>query len=480
MRSINKLFYFLVLFCLGSCVEKVNQSEVQPNILMIMCDDLGWGDVGFNGNSIIQTPNLDHLAQKGMVFNRFYSSSPVCSPTRASCLTGRHPFRMGIYGANTGHLPAEEITIAEILQQEGYTTGHFGKWHLGTLTTTIRDANRGRPGDSTHYAIPSDHGFDTYFCTESKVPTWDPMTKPLVFDTSRGESLRFGWAAIDYGEQQSQPYGTYYWTGPEVMDTQNLNGDNSRVIMDRVIPFIQSANQANQPFYANIWFHTPHLPLVTSSKLRDLYSNRSHQEQLLFGAITAMDEQVGRLWSELEKLGIAQETIIWFCSDNGPERGTPGSAGPFRERKRSLHDGGIRVPAFCVWEGQVPSGSKTDFPVVTHDYLPTLLNILAVEYPVSNRILDGMDVGKILQGVDVQREKPIGFQHHNQQVAWMSGDYKLYRRNQNQPWELYHMLKDKEESNDLAQDLQDLVKELRQELDQWIESCHHSDQGEEY
>ena len=121
-----------------------------PNIILVMCDDLGWGDTGFNGNQIIKTPNLDMLAAKGITFSRFYSASAVCSPTRGSCLTGRNPYRLGIPNANSGRLKEEEITLPELLKQKGYATGHFGKWHLGTLTTQVKDANRGRPGDSTH------------------------------------------------------------------------------------------------------------------------------------------------------------------------------------------------------------------------------------------------------------------------------------------------------------------------------------------
>ncbi|NND34729.1 MAG: sulfatase-like hydrolase/transferase, partial [Saprospiraceae bacterium] len=170
-----------VLALFTNCASPDLQSiSDQPNIILIMCDDLGWMDVGFNGNASIRTPNLDTLAAQGLKFNRFYAAAPVCSPTRASCLTGRSPFRMGIPNANAGHLPGEEITLPEILRDKNYFSGHFGKWHLGTLTRDTIDANRGgRRDQDVHYTVPSEHGYDVYFCTESKVPTHYPMIKPV-------------------------------------------------------------------------------------------------------------------------------------------------------------------------------------------------------------------------------------------------------------------------------------------------------------
>ncbi|MEO0320345.1 MAG: hypothetical protein AAF199_05565 [Pseudomonadota bacterium] len=154
---------------------------------------------------------------------------------------------MGIYHANTGHLPPEEITLPEVLTTAGYATGHFGKWHLGTLTRVVKDANRGRPRDSTHYAIPTANGYHTYFCSESKTPTWDPMIKPRFFDQEKGESLLYGWAAVSSDTQQVESYGTFYWKGTEDIELNNLDGDDSRVIMDRVLPFVDEAVAAGQP-----------------------------------------------------------------------------------------------------------------------------------------------------------------------------------------------------------------------------------------
>ncbi len=442
-----------------------------------MCDDLGWGDTGFNGNEIIQTPNLDALAGKGIIFNRFYSASAVCSPTRGSCLTGRNPYRYGIPTANSGNLKTEEITLPELLKEKGYATGHFGKWHLGTLTTKVKDANRGKPGDSTHYSIPGMHGYDTYFVTESKVPTYDPMIKPTVFDNEKGESLRYGWKAIQ-DKKEAKDYGTFYWKGAELAETENLDGDDSKIIMDRVIPFIENSVENDNPFFSTVWIHTPHLPVVANEEMMVEYNKYSHQEQIYYATISAMDKQVGRLWKKLEELGESENTMIWFCSDNGPERGTPGSAGLFRERKRSLYEGGVRVPAFCVYPNGISAEQKTDFPVFTSDYLPTIIDMLGINYP-DNRPIDGVSLKDLLKDKDKDRETPMGFQFGGK-MSWVTQKYKLISTDKGQTFELYNLLEDKEERNNIASENTELVDTMKLELFAWIESCKSSARGADY
>ncbi len=467
------LFFATILFL--SCQQKSEYKN--PNIILIMCDDLGWGDTGFNGNEIIKTPNLDALAGKGIIFSRFYSASAVCSPTRGSCLTGRNPYRYGIPNANTGHLKTEEITLPELLKERGYETGHFGKWHLGTLTTKVKDANRARPGDSTHYSIPTMNGYDTYFVTESKVPTYDPMFKPTLFDTEKGESLRYGWKAVQ-NKNSAKDYGTFYWKGVELAETENLDGDDSKIIMDRVIPFIENSVINKNPFFSTVWIHTPHLPVVANGKMMAEYSNYSYQEQIYYATISAMDKQVGRLWKKLEELGEAENTMIWFCSDNGPERGTPGSSGTFRERKRSLYEGGVRVPAFCVWPAKIKPGLVSDIPTVTSDYLPTIVDILKLNYP-ENRPVDGVSLAGVLNGNKKERTKPIGFRYQKK-ISWVTQKYKLISIDKGATFELYNLLDDREERNNIASENTELVNTMKSELFGWIESCKKSDRGVDY
>jgi len=222
----------------------------RPNVILLMSDDQGGGDVGFNGNDQIQTPHLDEMASQGVKFDRFYAASPLCSPTRGSCLTGRYPFRYGILAAHTGGMRVGEVTIAEALKKEGYATGFFGKWHIGW----VKPAEVSTRG---FYSPPSHHGFEEYFATTSAVPTWDPGVTPK------------GWTK--WGNEAGEPWKggfPYVQNGEEVKE--NMNGDDSRIIMDRVIPFIES--RGDKPFFAAVWFHTPHEPVVAGEEYKKLYS----------------------------------------------------------------------------------------------------------------------------------------------------------------------------------------------------------------
>lgn len=468
----RSLRFLAWLACLLT-VHPTNAAD-RPNIVLVMCDDLGWGDVGFNGNETIQTPHLDAMAGESLKFNRFYAAAPVCSPTRGSCLTGRHPFRYGIPFANSGHMKPQELTLAELLRDQGYATGHFGKWHLGTLTKTIKDANRGGPRNLQDYSPPQDNGFEVCFSTESKVPTYDPMLSP------KSKNKKNFWNAIE-DKTTAVAYGTYYWNQRGEQVTDNLSGDNSRVIMDRVVPFIEDAAASQRPFFAVVWFHTPHLPVVADAEHRALYPEaKEGREQNYFGCITAMDEQIGRLRSTLRRAGVAENTLLTFCSDNGPEgkASDPGSAGPYRGRKRSLYEGGIRVPALIEWPDVISKPSETDFPAVTSDYLPTILDFLGITID-DPRPLDGISLRSVFKGEQTLRHRPICFQSRGQ-VA-LSGDrYKLIRPSQNATWEMYDLLDDPSESQDIASSQTELVEAWSRYIRSWQTSCERSDQGADY
>lgn len=452
------------------------QTKETPNIILIMTDDQGWFDAGFNGNQTIKTPNLDALAKEGVVLERFYSASAVCSPTRASVVTGRNPLRMEIPTANTGHMKTEEITLAELVKQKGYATGHFGKWHLGILTKNEPDANRGgKEKFFKDYSIPSMHGYDEFFCTESKVPTFDPMVKPIHFE--EGESLKFGWNAVT-ADEAIEDFGTGYWNGSEKKVEKNLSGENTGVIIDRVIPFIKRAVNREQPFFTTIWPHTPHLPVVASKEYQKKYAGHTLKQKLYYGSITAMDDQIGRLWTTLEELGISDNTMIWFCSDNGPENNTPGSSGYFRGRKRSLHEGGLRTPAFVVWKKKIKGGGRTSFPAFTSDYLPTITKALNINYN-SNRPLDGIDILPFINKTDAVREKPMGFIFKNQ-MSWVGHQYKLISKDLGKTYELYDLLNDKEERENIFDKYPNVQSEMILELQAWLVSVKKSAKGLDY
>ncbi len=476
----------ILLQCFLVVVLNTASAAGRPNIVLMMADDLGWGDPGFMGNPVIRTPNLDAMAAAGLRFNRFYSAAPVCSPTRGSCLTGRHPYRYGVFTANSGHMPPQELTLAEFLKKFGYRTGHFGKWHLGTLTRTERDSNRGGPRGIQHYSPPQENGFDTCFSTEAKVPTCDPLIKPAGAGGT--------WWDPVAGETEGTPYGTAYWNEEGNRVEENLRGDDSRLILDRVIPFIRKAVQLKKPFLAVVWFHAPHLPVVAGPKYTKMYAQHPKYHQHYYGCITALDEQVGRLRGELRALGIAKNTLLAFTSDNGPEGRAgkaPGSAGILRGRKRDLFEGGVRVPGLLEWPGRIRPGSVTDIAAITSDYLPTVLDILGESMP-DQRPLDGVSLLPLIEGRALTRLQSIGFESGNR-LALIDRRYKIVRQGpggrggrgkKQQEAEdsflLFDLIADPGEKKDLAGEHPEIVRRLADTLEAWRRSCKRSLEGKDY
>jgi len=434
-----------------------------------MCDDLGWGDVGYNGNEHIKTPHLDAMSKNSIQFDRFYAAAPVCSPTRGSAITGRHPYRYGIVFANKGHMKSQEITLAEALKTQGYTTGHFGKWHLGTMTKTIKDGKRGgQPKNAEHYSPPWENGFDECFSTEQSVPTWNPMEDQKVL--------------------------TRYWTGPDQivpLKDKSLKGDDSRVIMDQAIPFIRKAAENKTPFFTVIWFHTPHAPVVAGPEYKAMYSQYDDNKQHYYGCITAMDEQVGRLRQALKDVGVADNTMVWFCSDNGPAgegggtkqqpgKRQQGSAGPFRGRKGSLYEGGVRVPGLLEWPDKIKKGRVVkDFPCCTSDYFPTSMEVVGFKMKGQPEPIDGISLLPLINGEMKQRPMPIGFES-SKQVSLTDNQYKIYSKDKGETFELYDLLKDPYEKNDIADQYAEIVNKMKVTLQAWRDSCTKSNHGDDY
>jgi len=436
----------------------------KPNIILCMADDMGWGDAGFNGNSIIKTGNLDAMAEAGLRFRRFYSGAPVCSPTRGSCLTGRHPYRYGIFFANVGHIRKEEITLAEALKTQGYVTGHFGKWHLGTLLADYSGKGPKRK-PKENYMTPAMSGFDEWFSTEYAVATWDP------YDPANVHGRKFDVRAL------------YWHNGRNV--TEKLEGDDSRIIMDRVIPFVQKAARNKKPFLAVVWFHTPHLPVVAGAEYRKMYSQYSEDEQHYYGCISALDEQMGRLRGELRAAGIAGNTMLWFCSDNGPEGKdgkhgrTRGSAGPLRGRKRSLFEGGVRVPGLLEWPGRVKGGRVTDIPCCTSDYFPTVLDVLGFKMKGQPEPIDGVSLLPLIEERMTKRPIAIGFESGSQ-VSLTDNRYKLISQNKGKSYMLFDLIEDPGETKDLSAAKPEILRAMKATLEKWRKSCKDSLAGKDY
>lgn len=447
----------------------------EPNIIFLMADDLGFGDVGFNGNTLVKTPHLDRMANDGIRFTRFYSVGPVCSPTRACVQTGRHCMRFGMINVNTGKLPEGEINMAQIAKSKGYATGHFGKWHLGTLT---KDPELSGPAPKTtaeRYGPPWERHYDTTFTTETNIATWDPLDET---------GLRI------------PKHRAHFWSnGVEI--EEDFKGSSEKIIMERAIDFIEDAASRETPFLTTIWFYGPHSPTRAGKALRDLYPNQSLGRQHYLGSITSIDTEVGRLRSALRAAEIENDSLIFFCSDNGPEGdGNPpseydsyhgvyyGEAGEFKGRKRYLYNGGVVVPALAVWPGSIKPGQRISEPTSALDYLPTLSELLDYRMP-DNRPIDGTSLLPILESKPWKRDAFIPFASQMQKrspkasIVYKSHKLLLWFDPEKED-ELYAIHDDPGESNNLLPKKPELAAELKKELLAWIQSARHSYENGDY
>jgi arylsulfatase A-like enzyme len=278
-------------------------------------------------------------------------------------------------------------------------------------------------------------------------------------------------------------FGTYYWTGPGQKVLDNLQGDDSRIIMDRVIPFIQNCARNDQNFLSVIWFHAPHLPVIADRDYRKMYGQYSEDIQHYYGCITAMDEQIGRLLDELARLGKNSNTIIFFTSDNGPEghfrQGRKqGSTNGLKGRKRSLYEGGIRVPGIMTWPGKIKKPVVIHSPVSTSDFYPTILDILDITTSGQPK-LDGISLIPLILGDRNKRPAPIGFQHHSQ-VAMIDNQFKIYSSDRGESYQLFDIVHDPSESTDLSLEFPEIKDTLINKLEIWIKSCKNSNEGHDY
>ena len=486
-RFLNLLIILIVVSCnvkqniygessnekASQIVNKSPETPSQlPNIIFIVADDMGWGDTGYNGNKVQKTPSLDQMAKEGIRFDRFYAASTVCAPTRASVMTGQNGARLGISHWGSSHVSDADVLISNILKDKGYSTGHFGKWHLGLLDKDgKKDYVSGPRTPEKNFSPPWLNDFDTCFSTENVAPTWDPMKLPNQGNWGDERRVKTGL------------WGNNYWNekGEMISHDDNLSGDDSRVIMDRVIPFVKGNSAKSNPFFAYICFHTPHTPTVSGGKYLKMYEG--HKGRHHFGAITAMDEQIGRLRNVLKELGELENTIIWFCSDNGAARnnsqqfgeyGGFGSNKPFRGWKGRLYEGGIRVPSILLYPSVFKKPGVINMPCVTSDMLPTIVALLEDPDVPGSQPQDGMNILPALHGDMTFRKKPIGFAY-NDEAAWMTQDYKLIiGLGGNKVVEFYDMLKDPYEINNIADLHPAKVTKMKDLLTQWIRSCNQS------
>lgn len=469
MKSLISLLTFalLSLSSLGSAADS------KPNVLFILADDLGWADTALYGHTkYYRTPNLERLAKRGMTFTRAYSASPLCSPTRSSILTGLSPARIGItapvchvpeevLAASAGkagppenkstictsatRLKTEYVTLAETLKAAGYATGHFGKWHLGP--EPFSPLQQGFDVDVPHYPGPGPAG--------SYVAPW----KFKDFDADPGEP------------------------------NQHIEDRMAK----EAVAFMEKHKES--PFFLNYWMFSVHAPFNAKTNLvekyRGLINPADPQRSPTYAAmVESMDDAVGTLLDTVDRLGLAEKTIIVFYSDNGGnmynevDSTTPTSNAPLRGGKATLFEGGIRVPCVVCWPGSTARGSRSDAVIQSSDFYPTLLEILNLK-PNEGQRFDGISIAPALKGQPLQRDAIFSFFPHQTPVPdWLppavcvhSGDWKLIRifhggENGAHRWKLFNLANDLGEKNDLAAQEPQRVKELDARIETFLTDTH--------
>jgi arylsulfatase A-like enzyme len=444
----------------------------QPNIVFILVDDLGWADLGCYGSRFHETPHLDRLAQQGLRFTDAYAACPVCSPTRASIMTGKYPARVQItnfiYGQNRGrllsapyldHLPLAETTVASALRDGGYATWHVGKWHLG--------------GEAYW---PQHHGFDVNIGGWSAgMPRsyWSPYKNPMLEDGPEGEYL-----------------------------TDRLTDEAISLIRNR---------QGSQPFFMNLCYYAVHIPIQSKPDLVEKYRRkaaafgldrrdpfeigepfpcvekadqricrRRFQSDPDYAAmVQTLDENIGRLMQTLDDEGLADDTIVVFTSDNGglsTAESSPTCNAPLSEGKGWMEEGGVREPLIVRWPGVTPADGFCDVPVTSPDFYPTFLAAAGLDARPDQHV-DGVSILPLLRGETTLDREAIfwHYPHYSNQgctpgCSVRMGDYKLVEYFEDRHVELYNLRQDVGETNDLSGQMPQVVDRLRRRLHEWVDS----------
>ena len=497
----NRITTFFSFFFLSQWIAAADQ---RPNFILCMGDDHGWSETGYNGHPHVKTPVLDEMAANGLRLDRFYAAHPSCSPTRGSFLTGRHPNRFGTFKPGWSIRP-EEITMAKLLGQAGYRCGHFGKWHLG-------------PVKAESPTNPGAMGFHEWVSHDN-------------FYEMNPEFSRNG--------------------GPP----EKLNGEGSEVTIVETIAFIDRCRDQKKPFLAVVWFGSPHEPYSGLQKDLDLYNdlpaeyakrevrltsmetgrqtNRPLRDVLRerYAEITAMDRSLGQLRDYLESAGLRENTLVFYCGDNGNPPSSGRTATPLRGQKATLFEGGIRVPGVAEWPGQIPPGEVSALNATTSDLLPTICGLLKI--PLPKRPFDGINLAPLVESGAEKRPDPLCFWEYDTKLitgkkeklrpyidpalqegttplvkylggkltrsftnfhqpevtgddyggsqAIIDGNHKLIvRRGKKTVLELYHLGSDPAEEINLADEEPALAEKLRQRLREWQSSVLESLQGKDY
>ncbi len=389
-----------------------------PNVILINCDDLGYGDLGCYGAKDLRTPHLDRMAKEGTRFTDFSVTSALCTPSRAALMTGKYPGRVGLAtgvlrpDAATG-LAGTEITLAEVVKQRGYTTGCIGKWHLG-FVNGMR---------------PMDQGFDSYYGVLHNLDKFETV----VFEKEGGMPVL---------------------RGDKVEKRPAVPAEMTELYTAEALKFIEANRE--KPFFLYLGHAMPHIPFDASPRFKDKSARGLYGD-----CIEELDDSTGQILEKLLKLGLAEKTLVIFTSDNGPERRTPGTAGILRGTKHTVLEGGLRVPFIAWWPGQVPAGRVSDDFLSTLDILPTLAKLSGATL-AKDMTLDGADITPVLLGkADSRSPRTTLYSlyglNKNRSESFRENQWKLHLAT---PPQLYDLKADIAESSNVAEQHADIVQRL--------------------
>ena len=393
-------------------------ADAPPNIVIFLADDLGYGDLGCYGHPIIQTPNLDAFAKQGTRFTQCYAASAVCSPSRSAILTGRTPYRNGVFTwipeGREIHLRTSEIALPKLLKERGYATCHVGKWHL--------NGHFNKPTQPQ----PNDHGYDWWLATQNNAAPSHENPSNFV--------------------RNGQPVG-------------KLEGYSAPLIVDEATTWLKQHRDKSKPFLLSVWTHEPHYPIKSSPEFKAKYPDLTDDVQREHHAnVTQLDHAFGKLMRTLDELKLADNTVVFFTSDNGPEGDgikSPGrgSTGGLRGRKRAVYEGGIRVPGIVRWPGKTQPGTTSDVPVIGSDIFVTAVGIAGAKLP-TDRVLDGGNMLAAIEGRAVERARPLYWRcviaPGPLKTAMRIGDWKILADEPLTQFELYDLKNDPQEKTELS------------------------------
>ncbi len=431
----KRTLFLSALLVFGFLVLSASDTN-RPNIILVMADDQGWGQTSYNNHPILKTPNLDRMAENGLRFNRFYAGAPVCSPTRASVLTGRSNDRTGVYSHGYA-MCRQEKTIAQALKNAGYKTAHFGKWHLNG------HRGPGVPIFGNDPRSPGQFGFDEW------------LTVSNFFDINPIMSRN--------GEFE------------EIM------GESSHIIVNEALRFIEEEKDNNHPLFVVIWYGSPHSPWRAGEEDKKPFDDLDEKAQNHYGELVSMDQSIGNLRDGLRSMNLEENTLVWFNSDNGGlSPFGPETVGGLRGFKNKIYEGGIRVPCVIEWPAGIDKNRVTDYPASTMDIFPTIAEI--VELPESSMVtpIDGSSIKELFTRDIKTRKKPIPFRHEGR-VALVDNNYKLLSLDVDKGvFELYDLKNDPNETRNIVDEKKEVAKKMIDEFTNWNKSVEASMIGRDY